>query len=88
MVIKVWDENCRYRCSLRLATADIEEAICRCGWTVLNDAREVSPADRAEIDRLEKQDYISMTTQSGEEALKWWNDKKIIEVEVKRSCGN
>ena len=77
MIIKVWNENCELKCKLRLAPADIEEAIGRCGWTCLNDAEEVNKEDKAEIARIEKQGYASITTESARDALKWWNARKI-----------
>lgn len=77
MIIRVWDENNRLRCKLRLAPRDIEEAIGRCGWTSLNDAEEVSEEDKAEIARVERQGYAAITTQGTRAALKWWNERKI-----------
>jgi len=77
MIIKVWDENCQLRCKLELAPQDIEEAIGRCGWTCLNDAEGVSAEDKAEITRIERQGYAAMTTQSSQNALKWWNERKV-----------
>lgn len=61
---------------LRLAPADIEEAVARCGWICLNDAWAVSDADRAEIARIEAQGHAAMT-ETGTESLKWWNDRLI-----------
>jgi hypothetical protein len=77
MIISVYDENCQFKCLLNLKPKDIEEAIGRCGWTCLDGAEDVSVEDKAEIDRLHKQGFATMTTQTGEEALKWWNDRKI-----------
>ena len=61
---------------LRLAPADIEEAVARCGWTCLNDAWAVSDADRVEIARIEAEG-ASMVTKGAAESLKWWNDRLI-----------
>ncbi len=80
MVIKTYDENCQYRCTLKLAPGDIEQAIARCGWTCLNDATEISVEDKAEIARIEKQGFAGMTTQNSVDALKWWNERKILEI--------
>lgn len=79
MTVSTYDENCRLRARLKLAPADIEEAVARCGWTVLNDAEDVTDEDRAEVDRLERQGYAQMTTGTGAEALAWWNARKIEE---------
>ena len=62
---------------LRLAPADIEEAVARCGWTCLNDAWAVSDADRAEIARIEAQGHAAMTEETVTESSKWWNDRLI-----------
>lgn len=70
-----FDDNGKVR-RLRLAPADIEEAVARCGWTCLNDAWAVSDADRAEIARIETEG-ASMVTQGPTESLKWWNDRLI-----------
>lgn len=71
-----YDDNGKVR-RLRLAPADIEEAVARCGWTCLNDAEDISGEDRAEIARIEAQGHAAMTTTEGMESLKWWKDRLI-----------
>jgi hypothetical protein len=77
MRLKTYDENCQYRCTLKLATNDIEEIIARCGWTCVEDMSELTPEDKEEISRIEKQGFASMTTQTSADALKWWNERKL-----------
>jgi hypothetical protein len=62
---------------LRLAPEDIEEAVARCGWTCLNNAEDINDADRVALRRLRLQGHATMTTESGADALKWWNDRLI-----------
>ena len=73
-----FDDNGKVR-RLRLAPADIEEAVARCGWSCLNDAKDISKADAEEIYRLEAQEFVSMTTETGADALKWWKAREIPE---------
>jgi len=66
------------RVSLRLAPGDIEEALARCGFMVLNDAEEVSDADRAELARIEAQGYAeSVAHYEPGAALAWWKARVI-----------
>ena len=76
MIVKVWDENRQLRCKLALDPADVEEALARCGFMILNDAENVTPEHRAEIVRCERFG-ASMTTGSQEAALAWWNARKV-----------
>ena len=71
-----FDDNWKVR-RLRLAPADIEEAVACCGWTCLNDAEDISDADRTELRRLRLQGHAAMTTKNGAESLKWWNDRLV-----------
>ena len=63
--------------TLRLDVADIEHAICRCGWMILNDAEDITEADRAEIARIEAQGYAESETLPAAEALAWWRARLV-----------
>jgi hypothetical protein len=52
--------------------ADIEEAIMRCGWTILNDAESVTAEDRAIITDLESRPYIESRYPNGQ-GREWWD---------------
>jgi len=70
------DDNGKAR-RLRLAPQDIEEAVARCGWTCLNDAKEISDEDRTELRRIRLQGFCAMTTEGPTEALAWWKVRLI-----------
>ncbi len=77
MIVTHWDDFHNKAVRLRLAPEDIEEIILRCGWTILNDARDISPADRAEMDRLLEKECVEELEQTTEDASAWWRARMI-----------
>jgi hypothetical protein len=77
MIVNVY-HNGKHSC-LEITTADIEEIIARCGWTVLNDAEDVTDEERTEIARLEALPYTSCADRTTQDALAWWNARLIFE---------
>ena len=77
MIIKVYDENGQRTAVLSLRPEDVEEALLRCGWTVLNDAEGITQTHRVEIDRCDK-NGAEMTIRKPDEAVKWWNARKLF----------
>ena len=78
MTISVYLDDIRGRQRLRLAPADIEEALCRCGWTMLNDAEDLTDADRAELARIRARGYAeSPCRENPMDSLAWWKARVI-----------
>lgn len=76
MIFRYVDSNWR-TLEFNVSGADIEEAIGRCGWMILNDAT-LTAEDRAEVDRLERQGFASIETQPSDKAIAWWKSHSRI----------
>lgn len=63
--------------TLAIPTHEIEAAISRCGWAVLNKATEITPADQAEIERIQDQGFASVVTRA--DVSQWWLDHVVRE---------
>jgi hypothetical protein len=59
---------------LTLKADDIEEAVLRCGWTLLNaeNLRDVTEDDRAEIDRILGLEAVGGFKEYG---ATWWRER-------------
>jgi hypothetical protein len=68
-----------YHTRLRIAPADLEELIMRCGWTITESIENLTPDARTEITRLQAQDFVqSQFSQDAADAARaWWTTRVI-----------
>jgi hypothetical protein len=60
---------------LNIEIADLEELIARSGWTVVDGIENLSDVARAEINRLENQEYLETSGQG----IQWWRARLVSE---------
>lgn len=73
MVANVYRDGKHTR--LRVTVFDLEELIVRCGWTVVHQIENLTPAAMREIRRLEAKECVEQNG-SGTE---WWKERVISE---------
>lgn len=63
---------------LKLEPEDVEEAIFRCGFGVVDEAGDITAAHRREIERCERQGACSQFEGRFQDAREWW-DARVVE---------
>ena len=64
---------------LRIAPPDLEELIMRCGWTIIEQIEGLTDEARAEIERLQGQEFVQtkFSQDDAEGARAWWTERMI-----------
>lgn len=79
MIVQIYNPNENRTTKLRLGVADIEEAVARCGWQILDAAWPRTIEEDDEVDRLEAQGYAESSDRTQEDAKAWWDARVISE---------
>lgn len=81
MVVKAYDENNVLQAKLDVHGKDIEEAIMRLGWTILNDAEHVTKEDEKVLRALQQKEFVESRFGEGskevEKARVWWDEHLV-----------
>lgn len=65
------------RVTLEFEAADMEQIICRRGWTIVDTFHDMTDVDRAELARLQAKGTVEMEIVPTEAAREWWRQRVI-----------